>query len=113
MGDDRDRPLERRHRRAKRLGELELVLQEPAGHERGDDLGVGRDLGGNSQRLQRLQVGVVVDVPVERGRHVRPLDNPCARTRELLLVQRVGVGLGDDPDARPTRVSEHGRRRCL
>ena len=44
-----------------------------AGHEGRDHLGVGGDRGGErAARTRALQVGVVVDVAVERGDHVRP-----------------------------------------
>ena len=77
-------------------------LSMPAGDERGDHLGVGGDLGRHLQALERLEVGVVVDVTVERAHHVGTLV-----AVELLVVERVRVRLGDDADARPARVAEH------
>ena len=44
------------------------ALGEAPGDEGGDDLGVGGDLGGDAQAVERLEVGEVVDVAVERGR---------------------------------------------
>ncbi len=76
--------------------------------ERGDHLGIGGDLGGEPERLERLQVGVVVDIAVQRSRDVLP-----AVDTELLVVQRVRVRLGDDPDARPAGVREHDRGRSV
>jgi hypothetical protein len=55
------------------------------------------------------EVGVVVDVAVERGHHVRARVGGRRRF-ELLAVERVRVGFGDDADARPAGVTEHGER---
>jgi hypothetical protein len=57
---------------------------------------------------------VVVDVAVQGGNHVRPLGVDGAVPRVLVAVDRVGVGLGDDADAGPAGVAEHGnpRARC-
>ena len=82
------------------------ALGEPARHQGGDDLRVRRDLRGEAQAVHGLEVREVVDVAVQHGRHegsVGPL--------ELLAVERVGVRLGDDPDAGPAGVAEHDRRR--
>ena len=49
---------------------------------------------------------MVVDVAVEDGDDVRR--RRAARLLGLLAVDRVGVGLGDDPDAGPAGVAEHG-----
>ena len=54
-----------------------------------------------------LQVGVVVDVTVERGDDVRA-GVVTALPLDLLAVERMGVRLGDDSDARPPRMSEDG-----
>ena len=51
------------------------------------------------------EVGEVVDVAVEHGGDVGPVG-----ALELGAVERVGVGLGDDPDARPAGVAEHHGR---
>ena len=59
--------------------------------------------GATAQVLGLAQVGVVVDVAVEGGHHVGG-DGPVP----LLGVQGVGVGLGDDPDARPPGMADHG-----
>ena len=57
---------------------------------------------GTCRLLERLEVGVVVDVAVERADDVGAVG-----AVELLVVQRVRVGLGDDADARPAGVTEH------
>ena len=72
--------------------------------QRRDHLGVGGDLRRRPGAARAPEVGVVVDVAVERADDVGPLV-----AVELLLVQRVRVRLGDDPDARPPRVAEHHR----
>ncbi len=104
---DRHRPFERRHRGSERFFELRVRGQPPR-HEGRDDLGVGRDLRREPQAFERLEIGVVVDVTVERGGHVGP-----AVVRKLFLVQGVRVRLGDDADARPPRVREHRGLRGL
>jgi hypothetical protein len=78
-------------------------MREAARDERRQDLAVGRDLRGQAQPLGVAQVGVVVDVAVDRGDDVG-----LAGRHELLAVQRVGVGLGDRTDARPAGVAEDG-----
>ena len=80
---------------------VDAVGEAPA-HEGRDDLGVGGDLGGDAQAVQRLEVGVVVDVAVEGADDVGRVGRPA---RDLLGVQRVGVGLADDADARPPGVA--------
>src|SRR5437764_187808 len=59
-----------------------------------------------AQARRVAQLRVVVDVAVQGRDHVGPV------AVVLLLVDRVGVGLGDDPDARPSGVREH-RRLCV
>ncbi len=108
LESDRHRPLERRHRRSERLHEFDAG-SGPPGDERRDHLGVGGDLGREVQPVERLQIGVVVDVTVERGDRVRLRAVEPAVAVDLFLVQRVGIRLGDDPDAGPTRVREHQR----
>ncbi len=53
------------------------------------------------------EIGVVVDVAVERRDNVRL----TARRLELLAVDRMGVRLGDDADTGPAGVGEHRRAR--
>ena len=101
LGGDAHRARELRHRRAEGVLHSGAALHA-AGDEGWDDLGVGGDLGRHLQALERLEVGVVVDVAVERAHHVGTLV-----TVELLVVERVRVGLGDDADTRPAGVAEH------
>jgi hypothetical protein len=61
--------------------------------------------------VEGLEVGVVVDVAVEGTDDVRGAGR-AARAVELLGVERVGVGLADDPDARPPGVTHDGEL-CL
>ena len=89
------------HRGAERVVHRRSRGQAPSDQRR-DHLGVGGDLGRHLQLLERLEVGVIVDVAVERADHVGPFV-----AVELLMVERVRVGLGDDADARPPRVPEH------
>jgi hypothetical protein len=72
-----------------------------AGDEGGDHLGVGRELGRDAQALDHLEVGVVVHVAVEGAHHVRAVAAPL-----LLVVEGVGVDLGDDPHAGPAGVAQ-------
>ena len=58
---------------------------------------------GDLEVFGRRDVRVVVDVAVEHREHERS-------SRRLVARQRVRVGLGDHPDARPPRVPEDGRR---
>ena len=90
-----------------RLAQIDHPRGHMMGHHRRDHLGVGRDRPGDAQAVMDLDVGVVVDVAVEHGDHVRS----AADLFELLAVQRVAVGLADDPDARPTGVAEHAEPR--
>ena len=106
-GRDGNRALEAGDGVAERGGEVGAVGQ-PVRHERGDHLRVGGDLGRQAEPAGRLQVGEVVDVAVEGGGDERP-----ALALHLEAVHRVGVGLADDPDARPSGVAEDQRRRPL
>ena len=99
-----DRTLEAGHRGPESLVHPEPLGQAP-GDDRRNDLGVGCDLGHDGQVLGLAQIHVVVDVAVERRDHVRP-----EPSTGLLGVDRMGVGLGDDPDARPPGVTEHVTR---
>ncbi len=103
-GADGHRALEGRHRVAEGVGQVGPLCQS-VGDEGGDHLGVGGDLGGQPETVGRLQVGEVVHVAVQGGRHVR-----AGRAVHLEAVDRVGVGLGDDPDARPPGVAQHDSR---
>ena len=106
-GRDGNRALEAGDGVAERGGEVGAVGQAVR-HERGDHLRVGGDLGRQAQPAGRLQVGEVVDVAVEGGRDERP-----RLAFHLEAVHRMGVGLADDPDARPPGVAEDQRRRPL
>ena len=105
---DRHRPLEPTHRAPERLDEGVEVA--PAGAEGvgvvaeqgGDHLGVGGDRTGEAQLVLDLEVGVVVDVAVEHADAIRPF-----ALHDLVAVHGVGVGLADDADAGPARVTEH------
>ncbi len=99
-GGDRHRALERGDRRPERLVDL-LAGGEAPRDERRDDLGVGRHLGRDVESLDRLEVGVVVDVAVERPDDVRPVGAP-----DLLAVDGVRIGFRDDADARPPGVRQ-------
>ena len=82
-----------------------------AGHgvpadERRDHLGVGGDVLVDAELVGDPEIGVVVDVAVEGRDHVRARAGGRRRL-ELVAVDRVGVRLGDDADARPPRVTEH------
>ena len=106
-GTDGDGALERADGTTEALDQIAGRRRRP-GHDGRDHLRVGRDGVGDAQPVLGLQVGVVVDVAVQRADDVRT----GART-ELFLVERVGVRFGDDPDARPARVAQHrepGRR---
>ncbi len=72
--------------------------------ERRNHLGVGGDRRGDPQPVGGAQVGVVVDVTVQRGHDVRRLRT--ARLLEFEGVERVGVGLADDADTRPSGVAQ-------
>ena len=97
--------LERCHRAAERLGEVAAHVGRVARHERRDDLGVGGDGAGDAQAVLDLQVGVVVDVAVQRRHRVALL--LATGLLEFLAVQRVAVRLADDADAGPTGVTQH------
>ena len=101
-GPDGDRPLERGHGAPKALHEI-VRLHRVTRHEGRDDLGIGGDGAGDAQPVLGHEVGVVVDVAVERSHHVRALG---VGARLLFLVEWVGVGLGDDADAGPAGVAE-------
>ncbi len=103
-GSDRDRTLKRRDRRTERFGRLDAG-RDATRDQRRNDLSVGRDFGRQAQRFEGFEVGVVVDVAVERRRDVR-----AARV-DLLVVERMGVGFGDDADAGPAGVRQHRRSR--
>ena len=107
---DGHRALERGDRAAERLEQVDRhrppIRRGVAGHQRRDHLGVGRDRPGDPQTVLHLEVGVVVDVAVEDADGVRR--RVATALLQLLAVHRVGVGLGDDADAGPTGVPEHG-----
>jgi hypothetical protein len=106
-GRYRDRAGESRDRRSE--GSCRVVTRgDAARHEGGNDLRVGGDLGGDGESFLRSQLEVVVDVAVERGDDVRAARGAVG----LLGVERVGVGLADDPDARPPGVAEDRRGRA-
>jgi hypothetical protein len=100
---DRHRPFERRHRVAERIGDRGSG-RHLARHERGDDLCVGGDRLCQPQLVPCPQVGVIVDVTVEGGDEIRR----SRRRLEFLAVHGVRIGFGNDADARPPRVPEHG-----
>ena len=109
-GPDGHRTLERRDGSPKCLEQTVTVAfglpTAVAGDEGRDDLGVGRDGTREAQAVGHAQVGVVVDVAVQHPDDERlPV---TAALLELLAVDRVGVGLGDDADAGPSGVAEHG-----
>ena len=73
----------------------------------GNDLGVGRDRAGDPQLVLGAEITVVVDVAVEGRHHVRRVGALLgAGSLGLVGVERVGVRLTDDADARPPRVSD-------
>jgi hypothetical protein len=80
--------------------------------QRRDHLCIGRDRRGDAQVVLGAQVGMVVDVAVQRSDDVR---RTCTTGLfEFERVQRVRVRLADDADARPAGVTEDrdlGRRR--
>ena len=67
---DRHRPFERADGAAERLDGIDTGRQMTC-HERRDHLRVGRDRCGDAQPVRGPQVGVVVDVTVQRGNDVR------------------------------------------
>ena len=69
---DRHRTLERRDRGAEGFDER-CTGGTPRATERRDDLGVGGDLAAIRRSLVGHDVGVVVDVTVQRGNDVRGL----------------------------------------
>ena len=81
-----------------------MAVGQVAGGERRDDLGVGGDLGADAQPVGGLEIGEVVDVAVERGGDVGAVG-----AADLVGVEGVGVGAGDDADRRPAGVAP-GRR---
>ena len=105
-GADGDGAVERRDRAPERLDER-VPGERVTGDQRRDHLGIGGDLAMDAQPVLDPQVGVVVDVAIERGHDVRTRVL-AATPFELLAVERMGVGLGDDADTRPARVPEHG-----
>ena len=102
-GSDGDGALECRNRLAKRLRQR-VTLAYPARHESRNHLCVRRDRLGEAQIVACPQVGMVVDVTVECSHQVRRI----RRCLQLFAVHRVSVGFGNDADARPARVTEHG-----
>ena len=106
-GPDGDRALERRHRAAERVEQVAAARLAVAGHERGDDLGVGRDRTREAQahagRVRSAWLSTSpLSTPTTNGGTAPP------RCSELVAVDGVGVGLGDDADAGPAGVAEHG-----
>ena len=101
---DGDRALEPGDGGAEGLGGR-LTGAKTACGERGDNLGVGGDLGCEAEPFDGDEIGVVVDVAVEHRGHVRL----GARTGPVAFVatERVGIGFGDDADAGPTGVAQH------
>ena len=89
---DRDRPLEGGHRASERLDEFDAVGLVPR-HDRGDHLRVGGDLLVDAQRMIDPEIGVIVDVAVERRHDVRSRTGPSTMTRVSSLVERVRIGL--------------------
>ena len=83
---------------------------DAAGHEGGDDLGVGGDLGPDGRgRADALRSAKLSTSPLRAA----ATNGPSVRVASQ-RVERVGVGLGDDADAGPPGVAEHhdvGRRR--
>ena len=107
---DRDRAIEAGDGSAECLDETVSISTRDgavAGNERRDHLGVGGDRPGDSQLVGRLQIGMIVDVPVEHADDVGPGVFAPGQL-ELFAIDRVGVGLRDDADTRPPRVAEHG-----
>ena len=96
-----DRSLDRRDGRTKRLDRIESP-GEPARHERRNHLGVRRDLGRHPEVVGREQVGVVVDVAIERTDDIGTVGIVDLRT-----VERMRVGFGDQADTRPPRMTQH------
>jgi len=98
-----------RHRTFKRCNGLAECLRQrnalgdASRDERRNHFGVGRDRLSEPQFMACPQVGMVVDVAVQRRDEVRGVD----LVLQLFAVDRMGVGFGDDSDARPTRVTEH------
>ena len=83
---------------------------QAAAHQRGHGLGVGGDGRGRRHLLGGHQVGVVVDVAVDRPDHVGGVGGgvvPGAGRGDQLAVEGMGVGLGDDADRRPAGVGQH------
>ncbi len=99
---DRHAALELGDRATEGLAEIDDAVGDVSGHHGRDDLGVGGDRSGNAQTMANLDVGMVVDIAVQHGHHVR---SPTGLL-ELFAVQRVAIGLTDDADAGPSRVPE-------
>ena len=76
-----------------------------AGQDRRDDLGIGGDGPGDAQPVLDLQVGVVVDIAIQRSHHIGLVG--ATGGLELFRVAGVAVGLADDAHTRPARVAEH------
>ena len=106
-GSDRHRPLEPRNRPPKRLDQVVVHRVGVARHQCRDHLGVGGDRAREAQPVRHLEIGVVVDVAVEHADEVVATRVLGAPELVLFAVDRVGVGLGDDPDAGPTGVPQH------
>ena len=103
---DGHRSLELGDRAANRLVE-HVTVGEVAGHQGRDDLCICRDLARDPEALGRDQIGEVVDVAVERRRHVR-----ARLVAQLVAVDRMGIGFGDDAHRGPPGVPQDGRL-CL
>ena len=78
------------------------MVGDLVGKEGGDDLGVGGDAFGENHTAGSQQLAVVVDIAVEGRRHERHLG-----AIRLAGIQRVGVGLTDGADTRPSGVAQH------
>ena len=78
------------------------ALGDGIGDQTRNDLDVGGDGRIEREAGAAGEIGVVVDVTVQRSDEVRSVP-----TIERLAVDRAGIGLADDADAGPAGVAEH------
>ena len=100
---DCHRPVERRNRFTECVAQC-CALCEQSRHQRWNHLCIGGDGLRHTQLVSCTQVGMIVDVAIERGNEIRGV----TRRLQLFTVHRMGIGLGDDADARPSRVAKYG-----
>ena len=102
IGHDADRAVQSLNGAAERLGHVEAGTEVPGNEDR-DDLGIRGDLRRHLDAFEDQQFGVIVDVAVERAHDV----GPRGLRTGFFAIERVGVGLGYEPDTGPPGVGHH------